>query len=256
MTSTFKLFILEGNAVIKLVDKESSSGVFSISPEIMKELKLKHPPASEIEEDSLLYGPLDFNPPNIFDQIDERMTYNAGMKTKESAVPSGMDAELYRRILCSKNFHVEEKLLREESVTKTRNLLKTTYHPFLLESCTSCRLIPLDKNTGIHPIGKGEVLKPIKGKPVSDFLTEELRGCMPFASVCRPQCWCGRSDTRSVCNCSEVISQLFMVSSKKVKHKIDLIYAYTFVFSFNACTQFYVFCLFRNFVYLADCAFK
>ena len=200
MTSTFKLFILEGNAVIKLVDKESSSGVFCISPEMMEELKLKHPPASEIEEDSLLYGPLDFNPPNIFDRIDERMTYNAGMKTKESAVPSGMDAELYRRILCCKNFHVEEKLLREESVTKTRNLLKTTDHPFLLESCTSCRLIPLDKNTGIHPIGKGEVLRPIKGKPVSDFLTEELRGCMPFASVCRPQCWCGRSDTRSVCN--------------------------------------------------------
>ena len=68
---------------IKLFDKESSSGVFSISPELMEELKLKHRPASEIEEDSLLYGPLDFNPPNIFDEIDERMTYNAGMKTKD-----------------------------------------------------------------------------------------------------------------------------------------------------------------------------
>ena len=116
------------------------------------------------------------------------MTYNAGMKTKGSAGPSGMGAELYRRILCSKNFHVEEKLLREESAAMTRNLLKTTYHPFLLESFTSCRLIPLDKNTGIHPIGKGEVLRPIMGKTVFDFLKEELRGCMPFASVCRPQC--------------------------------------------------------------------
>ena len=38
-------------------------------------------------------------------------------------------------------------------------------------------------------------------------------------------------------------------------------YACTFVLSFNAWAQFYVFCLFffeffRNFVYLADCAFK
>lgn len=54
MTSTIKLFILEGNAGVKLLEKESSSGVLSISPEMMEELKLKHPPASEIEEDSLL----------------------------------------------------------------------------------------------------------------------------------------------------------------------------------------------------------
>ena len=54
-----------------------------------------------------------------------------------------------------------------------------------------------------------------------------------------------------------------MVSSKEVKNNIDLIYACTFVLSFNACMQFYVFYLFlfffdsiRNFVYLADCAFK
>ena len=43
-----------------------------------------------------------------------------------------------------------------------------------------------------------------------------------------------------------------MVTSKKVKNNIDLIYAYTFVVS-----SFYVFCLFffesfRNFVYLAE----
>ena len=58
-----------------------------------------------------------------------------------------------------------------------------------------------------------------------------------------------------------VISQLLMVSSKEVKNNIDLIYACSFVLSFNACAQFYVFCLFffdsiRNFVYLVDCAFK
>ena len=155
------------------------------------------------------------------------------------------------RIFTSKKSFWERKVsLRQETCWKQH----ITH--FFLKSCTSCRLTPLDKNTGIHPIGKGEVLRPITGKCVSDFLTEELRGCMPFASVCRPQCWCGRSDTRSVCHWSEVISLLFMVSSKKVKDNIDLIYAYTFVFSFNACTKFYVFCLFRNFVYLADCAFK
>ena len=59
----------------------------------------------------------------------------------------------------------------------TRNLLKISYHPSLLESSsfTSCRLIPLDKSPGIRPIGIGEVLKRIMGKTVSAFLKEELK---------------------------------------------------------------------------------
>ena len=39
-----------------------------------------------------------------------------------------MDAELYRRILCSKNFKVEGKVLREEIAVFTKNLLKIAYH--------------------------------------------------------------------------------------------------------------------------------
>ena len=153
-------------AAIKPLNKESSPRALSISPEMMEGLKLKHPPSLEIEEDSVLYGPVDFNPRNIFDQIDEIMIYNAAMITKGSAGPSGMDTQLYRRrILCSTNFHAEGKLLREEIATMTGNLQKTSYHPSLLESFTSCRLVPLDKNPGILPIGIGEVLRPIMVKP-------------------------------------------------------------------------------------------
>ena len=94
------------------------------------------------------------------------------MKTKGSAGPSGMDAEIYRRILCSKNFSIEGKLLREEVAALTRNLLKSSYHPSLMESYTSCRLIPLGKNPGIRPIGVGEVLRRIIGKTISAFLKE------------------------------------------------------------------------------------
>lgn len=54
-----------------------------------------------------------------------------------------MDAEIYR-FFCSRNFNSDEKLLREEIAAVTRNLLILSYHPSLLESYTSCRLIPLD----------------------------------------------------------------------------------------------------------------
>ena len=51
-------------------------------------------------------------PPGIFDLINEQRIFNSALKTKGSAGPSGMDAELYRRILCSKNFAAEGKTLK------------------------------------------------------------------------------------------------------------------------------------------------
>ena len=95
-----------------------------------------------------------------------------------------MDAELYRIILCSKNFNSEGKSLREEIAVMTRNLLKSCYHPSLIESYTSCRLIPLDKNPGIRPIGVGEVLRRISGKTISGFLKEEIKQAAGPLQVC------------------------------------------------------------------------
>ena len=86
-----------------------------------------------------------------------------------------MDAELYRRILCSKNFKVEGKVLIEEIAVFTKNLLKIAYHLPLLEGYTSCRLIPLDKNPETRPIGDGEVFRRIVGKTIAEFLKEEIK---------------------------------------------------------------------------------
>ena len=107
-------------------------------------------------------------------------------KTKGSAGPSGMDAELYRRILWSKNFKAEGKVLREEIAVFTRNLLKSAYHPSLLEGYTSCRLIPLDKNplAGMRPIGVGEILRQIVGKTIAGFVKEEIKEVAGPLQVC------------------------------------------------------------------------
>ena len=95
-----------------------------------------------------------------------------------------MDAELYKRIPCSKNFKAEGKILREELAVFTRNLLRKSYHPSLLEAFTSCRLIPLDMNPGVRPIGVGEVLRRIVGKTVSGFLKEEIKEAAGPLQVC------------------------------------------------------------------------
>ena len=59
-----------------------------------------------------------------------------------------------------------------------------SYHPSLLEAYTSCRLIPLDKNPGIRPIGVGEVLRRIVGKAIAGFLKEEIKDAVGPLQVC------------------------------------------------------------------------
>lgn len=186
ISKVFAKLIMQGkiSAALKILDRETSSGILPLSPTVIEELKKKHPPSADIVDESLLYGPLDVTPPGIFELIDEQMIYNAAMKTKGSAGPSGMDAELYRRILCSKNFNIEGKQLREEVATMTRNLLTFSYHPSLLEGYTSCRLIPLNKDPGVRPIGVGEVLRRIIGKTISNFFKEELKEAAGPLQVC------------------------------------------------------------------------
>ena len=172
----FAKLIMEGkvSAALKFLDSESS-GVLTCSDEVLKELKSKHPDEASIQENSLLNGPILSIPDCFFDSIDEQSVMNAALRTKGSAGPSGMDAELYRRVLCSKNFGTACKTLREEVAYFTKNLATKSYHPELLQPYIASRLIPLDKNPGIRPIGIGEVLRRIVGKMISYHASKEIK---------------------------------------------------------------------------------
>ena len=58
LSKSFANLVMQGKlaAATKPFDKESSPRALSISPEMMEEFKLKHPPAVEIEQEgSVLY---------------------------------------------------------------------------------------------------------------------------------------------------------------------------------------------------------
>ena len=173
----FAKLVMEGkiSAALKFLDAESSSGVLDLSNNVLEELKAKHPNAESVSEDCLLRGPLVNIPKYLYDSIDEQSVLTSALKTKGSAGPSGMDAELYRRILCSKSFSTAGKSLREEIAIFTKNLLLNAYNPSLLEPYVASRLIPLDKNPGIRPIGVGEVLRRIVGKIISTHANSDIR---------------------------------------------------------------------------------
>ena len=144
----FAKLVFQGKltAAIKLLDKENSSGLLNLSDEVLAQLKEKHPVPAEIEEECLLHGPVDLVPAGIFDLINEQRIFDSALKTKGSAGPSGLDAELYRRILCSKNFAAEGRTLREEIATLTKNLL--IKHP-------ACKMTPNGRGRGKRRTRRG-----------------------------------------------------------------------------------------------------
>ena len=119
--------------------------MLKLSDSVIKDLKLKHPRPATVADNSSLFGPINEESKCYFDSIDKQSILKATLNTKGSAGPSGMDSDLYSRMLCSK------KIALLTSIIAT-----TYYHPNLIESYVAARLIRVDKKPGIRPIGVGE----------------------------------------------------------------------------------------------------
>ena len=63
----------------------------------------------------------------------------------------------------------------------------TTKDETPLEAFLACRLIPLDKNPGLRPIGSGEVLQRIAGKVVMKVVKEDIKKAAGCLQLCAGQ---------------------------------------------------------------------
>ena len=57
--------------------------------------------------------------------------------------------------------------MKQNLAALARKLATETIDPSYLDAFTACRLIPLDNNPGIRPIGVGEMLRRFVDKLVS-----------------------------------------------------------------------------------------
>ena len=76
----------------------------------------------------------------------------------------------FRHMLLSKKFKTEANELREQIAVLARTLASTLVDPKSIKALTTCRLIPLNKNPDVRPIGVGEVLRRIMGKAINWML--------------------------------------------------------------------------------------
>ena len=89
ISRSFSKLIMEGkvSAALKLLDKESSTGVLNLTEEVLQDLEEKHPKPAPIEENTLLNGPIEKILDCYFDGIDEQTVMKAALNTKGSAGP-------------------------------------------------------------------------------------------------------------------------------------------------------------------------
>ena len=173
----FVKLMLQGkvNAALKLLSTDYDNGVHQINDDVINQLQQKHPIPRPIDDNILLHGPIDRILPSYFDSIDEGTISKAARLTKGAAGPSQLDADLYRHILTSTKYKKENKALREQIAILAREIASEIIDPNSLESYTSCRLIPLNKNPGVRPIGVGEVLRRIVGKSIAWVLKDDIQ---------------------------------------------------------------------------------
>ena len=133
----------------------------------------KHPKASEASNDILTQEEVQNVHPVIYDSIDSEMVRDAIEKTRGSAGAFGLNADGWRRILMSGNFGSSGEDLRKAIADMTKRLCRdnTVKH---LEAFLACRLIPLDKQAGVRPIGIGDILRRVIGKIVMKLLRRDV----------------------------------------------------------------------------------
>ena len=148
---------------------ENSTGPLKITDEVLEKLQSKHPPSSQVKKKSLIFGPVFKIEPVVYNNIDGSSIEKAARSMKGGAGPSGVDGEAWKRLLCSKSGGKTTETLCDSIANVVRRLASEHVDPKCLGALLNCRLIPLDKNPGIRPIGIGESLRRIMGKAISSF---------------------------------------------------------------------------------------
>ena len=165
------------SAIAKLTD--TSKGVLSLN-EIVKgktveqTLIEKHTPSKAIDENYITPVSNETIPfhPSIFDQINGQRMKKGAMRTHGSHGPSGLDANELRPILTQ--FGQQSVEISKTIAKIAKKLATKELNPELKEPYNACRLLLLDKNPGVRPIGIGEVMRRIIGRAITKCLKNEL----------------------------------------------------------------------------------
>ena len=149
--------------------------------------------------------------PVIFEAIDGNMIKSTTLHCKGSVGPSGVDARAWRR-MCS-SFKETSARLCEAIAGVAKCICTQPVSPSGLNALLACRLVPLNKNPGVRPIGDGEVAKHIVCKAVIRVVRKDIMLAVGPLQVCSgigTGCEAAVHATREVFDESEVEGALLV----------------------------------------------
>ena len=187
LSKKFAQLMMQGkvNPAIRLLEKGSKSGILPLSENTMECLLEKHPEASPRFEQMLLQGPTNKINDIIYDDINAELIKKCSIKTKGASGPSGLDADYWRKLIGSRTYgNVSDDLSHAIALMTRKLCINRIEDPESISALTSCRLIPLDKNPGLRPIGIGEVLRRIMGKAVMIVLKPDVLEATGYEQLC------------------------------------------------------------------------
>ena len=150
---------------------------------VLQLLKEKHPVNHSPHLDALMDEPPEnYFPYSMFEALNEETIRFAALHTKGSAGPSCADALSWHH-WCSCYGQKSIHLCR--SITAFGRKICTNYvDPVGLSAFTGCHLIPLDKDSGVRPIGVVEVCRRIIGKAVMMIVKQDLQDAIDLHQFC------------------------------------------------------------------------
>ena len=148
-------------------------------------LRDKHPPAQPINHDALLKDDTPAVHPVVFDSIDKGLVRSAALKTSGAAGPSGLDAYCWRH-LCT-CFGRASSDLCQALADVAKRLCTTFIDPEYIVPFTACRLIALNKNPGVRPIGIGDTARRIIAKSVLMVIRGDIQDAAGTLQLCAGQ---------------------------------------------------------------------
>ena len=193
------MFCGRTKAALKLITEDKGGGPLSPhslveSPPgqtdewtVLDELRSKHPEGKPASLNSIVdESPNDaaFHPV-IFDNLDGKTIRETILRIQGSSGPSGIDASGWRRMCTS--FSRASSDLCNNIALMARRLCTEYVDPEGLSSFTACRLIALDKNPGVQPIGIGETVRRTIGKAVLGILKEDVQRATGYIQLCAGQ---------------------------------------------------------------------
>lgn len=177
------------SAAMRLLRNGSSGGLLSLDDRfddktVFDILREKHPDPAPLNPQFIETAPLPDSQHGhavLFESVDGPAIVKAVLTTQGGAGPSGLNANAWRHLLTG---YRASPQLAEAIAGVARRLCTEYVDPQSILAYTCSRLVAIDKNPGVRPVGIGEVVRRIVGKVALRVISKDLRRVAGNVQLC------------------------------------------------------------------------